>query len=243
MKCRRAKALIFDFIDGVIGDQDRVSLERHLGECQACDDMAKSLTESLDLLHAMPQEEPSENFNWKVRLGITQARNAAASDPAVPRSWLRSWNLRFVMSAAATFVFVAGSGYILLRSDVVPKTVNLADGRGAPAVEVQATPAESAEGRTFVDPTGPGAGSPYIGDAPLRATQFGLNPVSGGGEPGQTSAPEPLIGESRLDFDSLTTHFRETRGLELQQRNQVWRLEEQIEALQGQLSECDKGDR
>ena len=61
MKCRRAKKLIFDFIDGMIGDQDRIALEEHLGLCPSCDKMATGLAKSLDLLHAVPQVLPDDN--------------------------------------------------------------------------------------------------------------------------------------------------------------------------------------
>ena len=66
MKCRRAKNLIFDFIDGMIGEQDRIALETHLTECTSCESMATSLSKSLNLLHSVPQVQPSDNFNWKV---------------------------------------------------------------------------------------------------------------------------------------------------------------------------------
>lgn len=120
MNCRRTKALIYDFIDGMIGDQDRIALEQHLGECSSCEAVATGLSKSLDLLHSLPPVQPDDNFNWKVRLGIAQARKAMTHDDASERTWLRSWNMRFAVSALSTFVVVAATGYFLTQSSVAP---------------------------------------------------------------------------------------------------------------------------
>jgi predicted anti-sigma-YlaC factor YlaD len=39
MKCHRAKNFIFDFLDGVLTDSDRIALEEHLNACKACEAM------------------------------------------------------------------------------------------------------------------------------------------------------------------------------------------------------------
>ena len=75
MRCRQAEKLIFDYIDGAISESDRLGLELHLGECRTCEGVASSLAKSLELLHRVPRAEPSENFNWKLRLRLAQERN------------------------------------------------------------------------------------------------------------------------------------------------------------------------
>jgi hypothetical protein len=106
MKCRRAKQLVFDFLDGVIADSDRVGLEKHLNECESCETFASQVSRSLDLLHRAPEETPSENFNWKVRLKIAREKN----------NLFKTWNLRFALSAVSTFVLILASGYFLWSS-------------------------------------------------------------------------------------------------------------------------------
>jgi hypothetical protein len=236
MKCRRAKTLIFDFIDGMIGDQDRVALETHLTECTSCESMAASLSKSLDLLHSVPQVQPSDNFNWKVRLGITHARNAAVTDIATERAWLRSWNVRFAFSAISTFVVVATTGYFLTRSSIVPggdrvvsDPVSVAETVAAKhGVENPPAP-KKAGGTTFYDNMA-SPGSPIVTERVATGN---------GSSAGSTS---PLIGDVPLNIDSLTSHFLRSRVHEVHSQYRMQRLEEQIKALQGELSECEKQD-
>jgi hypothetical protein len=235
MKCRRAKTLIYDFIDGMIGDQDRVALEMHLTECKSCESMATSLSKSLDLLHSVPQVQPSDNFNWKVRLGITQARNAMASDTATERTWMRSWNIRFAFSAISTFVVVATSGYFLLRSSIVPGDELSVSSPTTTAKRmtqplVQNPPAGGNTGpRTFYDNM-VSSGSPIVTETVT---------TNNGRSKGSAS---PLIGDEPLNTDSLTSYFLRSRVREVRSQYRMRRLEEQIKALQGELSECKAED-
>ena len=234
MKCRRAKTLIFDFIDGMIGDQDRIALETHLTECTSCESMATSLSKSLNLLHSVPQVQPSDNFNWKVRLGITHARNAIVTDATTDRAWLRSWNIRFAFSAISTFVVVATTGYLLTRSSIVPGGDRVVSGPVLTAErawpEVQNPPAEKGtSGRTFYDMTNPGP--PIVGERQV-ATNDGRS----------AGSASPLILDVPLNIDSLTSHFLRSRRHEVRSQYRVLRLEEQIKALQGELSECKSQD-
>lgn len=111
MNCRRARKLINDFIDGMIADHDRLTLEQHLGACGSCEKMAAGLSRSLDLLHRVVPEELDENFTWKVRLRLARERNALARESVSHTSWVRSWNTRFAFSALSTLVVVIAVGY------------------------------------------------------------------------------------------------------------------------------------
>jgi len=234
MKCRRAKTLIFDFIDGMISDQDRVGLETHLAECESCECMAASLSKSLDLLHSVPQVQPSDNFNWKVRLGIAQARNAIAGDAASERAWLRSWNVRFVFSAVATFVVVASVGYFLTRSSIVPGgerfvSSPVATAKKAAGFDVENPPVERGpRSRTSFDLFNP--------NAPVTT-----EPVTTSSGPSR-GIGSPLIEDVPLNIDSLTSHFLRSRAHEVRAHYRMRLLEEQIKALQGELTECEARD-
>lgn len=236
MNCRRAKTLIYDFIDGMIGDQNRIALEKHLGDCESCDVLATSLSKSLDLLHSVPQVQPNDNFNWKVRLGITQARNAIAGDAATERSWLRSWNIRFALSAVSTFVVVAATGYFLTRSSVLPSsdriTVSPQSRATAlpptdPALQNRAAEAQPSQPRVEYDQLAQPS-------APFRS-----NLVSTG-DPLQAN-DEPLIPE--VDTDSLASYFRGSRMAEVRAQYRMQLLEKQVKALQGELGECAREDK
>jgi len=120
MNCRRAKKLIYDFIDGVIADQDRLTLEQHLGACGSCEKMASGLSRSLDLLHRVAPEELDENFTWKVRLRLARERNALAKDAVSHTTWMRSWNTRFAFSALSALVIVIAVGYFSFGPSSIP---------------------------------------------------------------------------------------------------------------------------
>jgi hypothetical protein len=228
MNCRRAKGLIYGFIDGMIGDQDRVALEKHLGECASCESMATSLSKSLDLLHRVPQVQPDENFNWKVRLAIAQARNAMAGDAASERSWIRSWNLRFAFSAVSAFVVVAATGYLLSQTSVVPNGDGVITNPERVAKTEISPPAEKkSAGRSFVDPS-ISPGSPVL----LREVATDDREAAGSDSPGLIDELGPV-----LDVDSLTSHFVQSQRARYRMRA----LEKQVEALQGELREC--GDK
>jgi len=234
MNCRRAKTLIYDFIDGMIGDQDRIILENHLGECESCEVLATSLSKSLDLLHSVPQVQPSDNFNWKVRLGITQARNAIAGDTVNERSWLRSWNIRFVLSAASTFVVVAATGYFLTRSNVLPS-----GDRITASPQSRTTPLPSTE--TPIQDRDAKPSQPRVEYDQLAqpSAPFRSNLVSTGDQ--LQANDEPLIPE--VDADSLANYFRASRVVEIRAQYRMQLLEKQVKALQGELGECASEDK
>jgi len=116
MKCRRAKQLIFDFRDGMIGDQDRIALEQHLNACSPCDEYATSMAKSLDLLHRVEPVKLDDNFAWKVRLRIARERNALAEAAASHTPWYRSFNVGYAVSAASAFAVVLFAGYFAVGS-------------------------------------------------------------------------------------------------------------------------------
>jgi len=230
MKCRRAKGLIHDFIDGVIGDPDRIALEQHLGACPSCETMATSLSKSLDLLHRLPAEPLDENFTWKVRLRLARARNAADTDVEVQRGWLKAWNTRFALSAAAMFVAVVGVGYFAAGSLVLPtggpvETPQVTRQQQTPAAQ----PMNTARNQpTTFDRMGPG----------LQPT-----PVSTGGDQMNTTGTGLLDEQPLSNLDSLRTEFYKSRLA----NEQVKLLLDQVHHLQSELrsceSECDSEEK
>ena len=230
MKCRRARALIFDVTDNAIADPDRIALEQHLVGCPACEALAKGVPASLSLLRRAPLVQPDENFNWKVRLAIAQARKGMVADPLFERVWVRSWNTRFVLSALSTFVVVAAAGYLIMRtSDFSNSTA-----RHRPPdqqVAVDASPTEPAEGRPAqTNPASPGVHAPWRVNPSL---------VSAGQEqPTDDVGNKSLIDELpglTLNTDSLTSRFSRSRHDEYRMRQ----LEYQIDLLQGELRKCE----
>lgn len=115
MKCRKARKLVFDFIDGLVSDKDRLDLETHLSQCPECDKLASQLARSMDLLHRAPQEKPSENFAWKVRLRLNQERNSVRERSVSYGALFRAWNIRYSAAAVAAFAAVLTVGLLTVN--------------------------------------------------------------------------------------------------------------------------------
>jgi len=120
MNCRRARQLLFDFVDGMSHEVSRADLDRHLGECVECERFAAELTKSLALIHQAPMETLDENFNWKVRLAIHRERNQARSRTEASSAWARAWSRRYALSAGVMFGVVLVVGAVALREAAGP---------------------------------------------------------------------------------------------------------------------------
>lgn len=120
MKCRNARKLVYEFIDGLKDDTKRLDLEQHLAGCLACDKLASQLTRSLDLLHRAPKEKTGEDFAWNLRMRINQERNAVHDRNQTAGPVFRSWNLRYATTAVAAFAVVLTVGLVSMKSGLTP---------------------------------------------------------------------------------------------------------------------------
>jgi hypothetical protein len=120
MKCRNARKLVYEFIDGLKDDTKRLDLEKHLSGCPACDKLASQLTRSLDLLHRAPKEKTGEDFAWNLRMRINQERNVTHERSHSTGAVFRSWNLRYATTAVAAFAVVLTVGFVSMKSGFAP---------------------------------------------------------------------------------------------------------------------------
>jgi hypothetical protein len=239
MKCRRAKQLVFDFLDGVIADSDRVGLEQHLNECESCETFASQVSRSLDLLHRAPEETPSENFNWKVRLKIAREKNNFSEAITAQRNLFKTWNLRFALSAASTFILILASGYFLWSSG------RLADlkAAGSPSQDrfARVQPSQPSERPAATRTTPRRLYSPPHNFSTLVSDQHGLeDPLASTPGAIDESRYGYVLDESQpliLRPDSLV--MIKMRSLPL--RHRVNQLQGQVELLQKYLRECEGG--
>ena len=221
MKCRRARKLFFDFLDGVIVDSDRVSLEEHLVECQPCASEAASMTRSIDLLHRLPAESPAENFNWKVRLQISREKNAMYRRMGSERAWMRSWNIRFATAAVSALAVALAAGYFIIKPAVMPSL----------QAGAQFTASSASDQSDIVKndrPTGT-----------LTNRDQGLpRPVALGGPRVVSDGPTGPIEESPpgfvLDPDTLVFMSLESKRMKIRLNG----LQQQVETLQKNLRDC-----
>lgn len=230
MKCRQAKNLIFDHIDGLISEPDRVALERHLNQCGDCESMASSLSRSLDLLHKLPSVEPSENFNWKVRLRLLKEKNAIRDGAETERQWYRAWNTRFAVSAISALAMVLVAGTVLMKSSIgpgmEPAPFEIRPDAMPPvaATKTTSSPTQTARSNTFdprlfTGPTGVGPRPVSLGAATTQGVPMAIE---------ESARPE-------LDLDSLKARYLRSR----QEYYRVRQLEQQIDVLQSELNKCN----
>jgi hypothetical protein len=238
MKCRHAKKLIFDYIDGMLSDQDRIGLERHLSDCRSCDEMATDLNKSLDLLHRLPPVEPDENFNWKLRLRLAREKNALPGDVASERLWFKWWNTRFALSALSAFVIVVAAGVIMLRAGLGPGVgpgsepgINF---RAMPQVTGNTSRSEDGERPSTTPVVTSRRAQPII---PYFDVSFNDGPRLVSMPLGSSAAydtPMQRSNEPVIDLDSLRTRWFHAH----RETYRIRQLEQQVELLQNELQKC-----
>lgn len=241
MKCRNAKKLVFEFLDGLSDEKVRLELEQHLSECGECEKLASQLTRSMDLLHRAPLETPSENFNWQVRLKLNKDRNAIQERAASQGSWLRGWNLRFAASGAAAFAVIVAAGVIAYNAGMNP----LEGVAPAGTAQIVAAPAEKNEGMIPADGIRSTERLAMNEDrmvmppssGPGRLTSFG---VSSRAESRTAKTPLNRNGSAvALDLDSMVR--KDLSSMERDER--VRYLETCVELMKRHLDECKTKDR
>lgn len=229
MKCRQAKNLIFDHIDGMISEPDRVALELHLNKCGDCEVMASSLASSLDLLHKLPSVEPSENFNWKLRLRLLKEKNALRDGGQSERQWYKAWNTRFAVSAVSALAMVLVAGTVLMKSSIQPgadpapfelrpEAMPLTAAKQTPPPATQTARSSTFDPRLFTGPTGVGPRPVALGAGNSQGVPTVIE-----------ESPQPI-----LDIDSLKARYLQSR----QEYYRVRQLEQQIDVLQSELNKC-----
>jgi hypothetical protein len=229
MKCRKARNLIYELLDNVLSDSERLHLESHMRECRSCENLSLQLQKSLDLLHDLPQVEPGENFNWKVRLKLAQEKHSLQEELSTHTTWVKRWNFRFALGTVASLAAVLAGGYLFLNS-FAPGQVSI------PAGVTASQPVLSPSERSVAD-----AGREMAG----YSNQFYSSPGFGErlvaqGSPAQSGTPQSFhaIDEDGasvvLGPDSLVV----SKLRDLRQQYKVRYLERQIELLQDYLRQC-----
>jgi len=157
MKCRRARQLVFEFVDGLEDERARLELENHLAGCGECEKLASQVVRSMDLIHRAPVEKLDENFNWKVRLAIRKERQAMSENLASQTALFKSWNLRYAASAVAGFVGVVAIGWMAIGTGVISFGGGMTALEQPQLVADAGTPSSGeADGATHIrDPEGP----------------------------------------------------------------------------------------
>ncbi len=107
MNCRIAKKQMLELDASPASDMLPAALRLHLESCDGCARLERQTRLAAGWLHDLPDAEPSANFEWRLKLRLSQLERDPATLPLPAR---RSWALPFVLStaAAATLVLVFG---------------------------------------------------------------------------------------------------------------------------------------
>lgn len=117
LRCSRAREWVSLALDDQLDEAGRVQLASHLMECEDCRQHQALLERGSAALRSH-WAEPSENFEWRVQLGIQRAlRDAAVGPQRVAGSFWRP----ALASAAGVAALVVGLGSFLLLDSNPPQ--------------------------------------------------------------------------------------------------------------------------
>jgi hypothetical protein len=229
MKCRRARQLVFEFVDGLEDERARLELENHLAGCGECEKLASQVVRSMDLIHRAPVEKLDENFNWKVRLAIHKERQAMSEDFASQTALFKSWNLRYAASAVAGFVGIVAIGWMAIGTGLITF------GGGMAALDQPQLVADAA-----APSSGETADVPHIREpeGPVFTNRSHGSVVSQGAPAEERTVSEPRGAMDEavapMNLDSLV----QVEMLNRKPAERVRYLEERIQLLNDHLEKC-----
>ncbi len=112
MNCRSVREQLWSDRGGMPAD----ALDAHLRGCSGCAEAAAEVHRMRSWLHELPVEEPSAQFDWRLRLRLSQASKISDPLPAARSPWTLRAPLQFATSMAAAAVVVLAVGLLWTRS-------------------------------------------------------------------------------------------------------------------------------
>jgi hypothetical protein len=134
MNCRTARKLVQARHEGTLAAERDHSLQEHVRRCPACSRIASQLDLAHKWLQDLPVSQPSDNFDWRLKLRLAQAEREPmhVPDPAPNR---KVWTLQFALSTAAAALLVLATGIVF--------TYRQAENRATPEPSVVSAPGPS----------------------------------------------------------------------------------------------------
>ncbi len=78
--CRDAVSLMTDYLEGVLSRPDRARLERHLAQCDGCDEYLRQMRETIRLLGRVEPEDLSFEARDEIVALFLRYREESAED-------------------------------------------------------------------------------------------------------------------------------------------------------------------
>lgn len=144
MNCRTAKKHILARRDAVLPEELEADLQEHVRHCAPCARSAQESNLMFQWLQETPDAEPSENFDWRLRLRLAEIDRRGTKLPLWDEAPARHrWTLRFAVSAAAAAVLVLSVGLMRFDPNSSPATSSRAQTSPRQPVLVDPNPGDS----------------------------------------------------------------------------------------------------
>ena len=128
MKCADLEILLCDYTDGTLDAATKASLERHLGECPACAELARDAAAAIGFLARVAAVEPPAELVTRILFQIPNRRPSDERGRGI-REWTRRWfepilQPRLAMGMAMTILSFAMLGRF---AGIQPRQLTAAD--------------------------------------------------------------------------------------------------------------------
>ena len=116
-----------EYLDGELGNDERVALEAHLATCGRCYATLADLREVVTHAKTLVDREPAKDLWAGIRAGMIPAHGAGARRPAKPAARRFSFSVPQLLAACIALVLISGGGaWMALK----PTTVTLREAPG-----------------------------------------------------------------------------------------------------------------
>lgn len=99
-----------EYLDGDLGNDERVALEAHLATCGQCYATLADLREVVAHAKTLVDREPKKDLWAGIRAGMTPAHSAGARRPAKPAPRRFSFSVPQLLAACLALVLISGGG-------------------------------------------------------------------------------------------------------------------------------------
>jgi anti-sigma factor RsiW len=119
MDCRTFRDNHTSFIDGMVGDEELVAMQRHIGECPECAEHDAAIRRALLLFRNMPAIEPSPEFAERLRARLRVARSDRHRQG---RTWRAGYGGPGVGTFTAIAAGVIAAGFVAVSAFDTPRS-------------------------------------------------------------------------------------------------------------------------
>ena len=129
MNCADLEILLCDYVDGTLPPAEKTELERHLGQCANCAELARDTAAAVAFIGRAAPVEPPPELMTRILFELPSAHHARARQPGSFRKLLHQWvqpvlQPRFAMGFAMTILSFSLLGRF---AGISPKQITLDD--------------------------------------------------------------------------------------------------------------------